>query len=113
MVVNVTCSLDYLNDGNSRTLFHKLNKSDKMKLLPSVLALSNAQNLLLNGDFTSETGWSAHGGLDLVYESEANGINYAKVGSRTANWQGMYQDVTVSLDPNQVSLSPTFVTNIV
>ena len=83
-----------------------------MKLLSSVLALSKAQNLLLNGDFTSESGWSAHGGLDLVYESEANGVNYAKVGSRTANWQGMYQDVTGSLDPTQVSLSPTFVTKI-
>ena len=74
-----------------------------MKLLSSVLVLSKAQNLLLNGDFTSETGWLAHGGLDLVYESEANGINYAKVGSRTANWQGMYQEVTANLDPNQVS----------
>ena len=74
-----------------------------MKLLSSVLVLSKAQNLLLNGDFTSETGWSAHGGLDLVYENEANGINYAKVGSRTANWQGMYQEVTANLDPNQVS----------
>ena len=70
-----------------------------MKLLSSVLALSKAQNLLINSDFSGTGGWIAHGGLDLVYE-QVDSVDYAKIGSRTANWHGMYQDVT--LDPSQV-----------
>ena len=57
--------------------------------------------MLINGDFSSENGWVAHAGLDLVYEQVDN-VSFARIGSRTENWHGMYQDITISLDPNQV-----------
>ena len=83
-----------------------------MKLLGSFVGISGAQNLLLNGDFSGSTAWNTHGSTELVIDQE-NGISFARVNSRSENWHGLYQDITIGLQPDTDIYVASFSTKIV